>query len=226
MRQAQRTQGAGLALALCAVLLLALVACGGREVPGRTGAAEDPATAVAATAAAYCIEQGGRVITRTPTYGTNNAPANQLPLRVPRQFCNFESEPDDSGFQSQIEIDVVSLYSERPTLALLGYLEAGPPDLEGQPVSANPSTIHCARLGGSTTFGMASDASGGGWLKDADDETSAFGDMSLCMFPDGSAIDSWGITYRSQDTIRGVALETVARYQPDGDYPAIFGPSP
>jgi putative hemolysin len=82
-----------------------------------------------------------------------------------------------------------------PTLALLAYLQAPPPDLEGVAQGVNPAPIHCTQLGGSAAFGQAEDMSGGGWLKSADDGTNAFDLISPCVFPDGSMIDDWGITY-------------------------------
>lgn len=181
-------------------------------------------------AADYCVSQGGRVITRRPVYGTNLPESDQIALRTTQQFCNFESrevEDPATGFRSQIEIDVETLYSDAPTLALLAYLEAPPPDMTGYQVGVNPSTVHCGQLGGSTIFGKADDPSGGGWVKSASDTTTAFDVTAFCVFADGSAIDTWGITYRSDGTIRGVPLEEVARYKPQaGKYPPLYGTAP
>lgn len=174
----------------------------------------------------YCVEQGGRVITRRPVYGTNLPEDKRLALRTEMQFCNFESPPvenAETGFRSQIEIDLISLYSEAPTLALLAYLEALPPNMEGYAPGINPSTIHCAQLGGSINFGRADDPSGGGWVKSADDATNAFEVSAFCFFADGSAVEAWPITYRSTGVIRGVPLETVVRYKSAGNYPAVYG---
>lgn len=182
------------------------------------------------SAADYCVSQGGRVITRRPVYGTNLPENQQIPLRKEMQFCNFEAlqvENPDTGFRSQIEIDVDSLSAAAPTLALLAYLQAGPPDMTDYKVGVNPSTIHCGQLGGSTVFGKANDPSGGGWVKSTTDTTNAFDVMAFCLFPDGSAIDTWGITYRSDGgTIRGVPLETVVRYKPANGYPNLYGAKP
>jgi hypothetical protein len=79
-------------------------------------------------------------------------------------------------------LDTISLAVDAPTLALLAYLQAPPPDLEGVAQGVNPAPIHV---------------------------------------PDGSMIDDWGITYRSTGAVRGVALESVARYQPE-TYPVLF----
>ena len=128
---------------------------------------------------------------------------------------------EDTGFRSQIEIDLDSLYSERPTLALLAYLQGPEPNLEGVTRGANPSPIHCGQLGGSARFGLEDDTAGSGWAKPAEDTSSIFDLVNFCVFPDGSAIETWGITYRSTGTTRGVALEDVVRYQPE-TYPFIF----
>jgi hypothetical protein len=110
---------------------------------------------------------------------------------------------------------------------LLAYLQASPPDMTGYQAGINPSTVHCGQLGGSTIFGKADDPSGGGWVKAATDITNAFDVTAFCVFADGSAIDTWGITYRSDGTIRGVPLEEVARYKPkDGKYPPLYGTAP
>jgi putative hemolysin len=223
-----------------AVLIGLLAACTTPPPPATpTNAAATTAPIVAASAnsagsnssaADYCVSQGGRVITRRPVYGTNQPENQQIPLRTTQQFCNLEHrevENPDTGFRSQIEIDVDSLYADAPTLALLAYLQASPPDMTGYNRGVNPSTVHCGQLGGSTVFGKADDPSGGGWVKAAGDTTNAFDVVAFCIFPDGSAIDTWGITYRSDGgTIRGVPLETVVRYKPANEYPNLYGSEP
>jgi putative hemolysin len=227
-------------LIVLSLMLLALivVACqnAASATPTATGVTPVASANVSVTdsrggsaAADYCVAQGGRVITRRPVYGTNQPENQQIPLRTTLQFCNFEHrevENPDTGFRSQIEIDVDSLYADAPTLALLAYLQASPPDMTGYKRGVNPSTVHCGQLGGSTVFGKADDPSGGGWVKAADDATNAFDVMALCIFADGSAIDTWGITYRADDTIRGVPLEEVVRYKPASEYPNLYGSQP
>jgi putative hemolysin len=215
------------------LLAFALAACQSAASATPTAASVKPAAPTNASvpggggsaAADYCVSQGGRVITRRPVYGTNLPESDQIPLRTTVQFCNFEArqvENPDTGFRSQIEIDVDSLYADAPTLALLAYLQAAPPDLTGVKVGVNPSTIHCGQLGGSTIFGRGDDPSGGGWVKATGDTTNAFDVMALCLFADGSAIDTWGITYHSDGTVRGVPLEEVARYKPKNGYPQLY----
>jgi hypothetical protein len=45
--------------------------------------------------------------------------------------------------------------------------------------------------------------------------------VNLCVFPDGSAIDAWGITYYSDGTVRGIDLTEVFRFDQD-EVPDIF----
>jgi putative hemolysin len=81
-------------------------------------------------------------------------------------------------------------------------MEAGEP-------SANQPSLYCTQLGGTDTFGGIS-AAGGGWaLEEAEDV------VAMCVFPDMSTIDSWGLTFRSDGVIRGADLTELLRYQPE-----------
>jgi putative hemolysin len=151
-------------------------------------------------AAEYCSENGGVVETRYPFYGTNQP--NPLRLAGSMQVCVFTSQEDDSS----ILIALDTLYTDQPTLAALAY-RAQTPLAEGQP-SVNPSSIYCTQLGGTDTFGGISVA-GGGWGREGAEDV-----ISMCVFPDLSSIDSWGLTYHSDDTIRGADLTDLIRYQP------------
>jgi hypothetical protein len=115
--------------------------------------------------------------------------------------CTFTADDD-----SRITIALDTLYTDQPTLAALAY-RAQTPLEPGQP-SVNPSSLYCTQVGGTDTFGGIS-AAGGGWgLEDAADVT------ALCVFPDLSVIDSWGITYHVDGTIRGADLTDLLRYRP------------
>ena len=46
--------------------------------------------------------------------------------------------------------------------------------------------------------------------------------VALCVFPDESAIDEWGIAYMSEGTVRGADLSALFRVDP-ADTPPIFG---
>ena len=200
---------------LCSIVLGALLA--GCSMPG--GGASTPSTAAASgeagsPAATYCVEKGGTVKTRYPTYNTNGDPTTWLRMGGERQFCEFTAQ--DS---SHIAIAVDTLYSEQPTLAVLAYLEKPPLEGEGTP-SANPSSLYCSQLGGTDLWGGAQGASGGGWT--TDDASDPFQVISSCMFSDMSTIDSWGLTYHADGTIRGIDLTTVLRYN-DQNPPRVFG---
>jgi hypothetical protein len=46
--------------------------------------------------------------------------------------------------------------------------------------------------------------------------------MSVCVFPDMSAIDEFGIFYYAVGTIRGADFAPKFRYQPGDELPAMF----
>lgn len=169
-------------------------------------------------AGAYCLSKGGKVTQRFPTYNTN-APQDQwLRLAGFRYFCTFLAPPDSSGFQSQISIAIDTLYADEPTLAVLAYLEpvALPPF-----TGANPSTLYCQKLGGTAIWGGENNAAGGGWVTEAPDSATNFQVVDMCVFPDDSAIDAWGLTYKANGVVRGTDLSKVVRYQPT-TLPSVF----
>ena len=151
-------------------------------------------------AAGYCTQNGGTVETRYPFYGTNNP--NPLQLAGSIQVCTFTSKTD----RSRIFVALDTLYTDQPTLAAIAYRSKPPliPNKSG----ANPSSIYCTQLGGTDTFGGVN-ASGGGWAKDGAKDV-----ISMCVFPDLSSIDSWGLTYHSDGTVRGADLTSLFRYKP------------
>ncbi len=168
---------------------------------------------------AYCEEKGGTVTTRFPTYNTNAPQAQWLRLAGSRDFCTFLSAPDANGFQSHIEIALDTLSADKPTLAVLAYLEPlSLPPFTG----ANPSTLYCSKLGGTDIWGGQNNAAGGGWVTDAPDSKTNFQVVGICVFPDLSAIDSWGLTYKAGGVTRGIDLSKVVKYQP-AQLPDVFG---
>lgn len=174
--------------------------------PGGTRAVQDPAI--------YCQQQGGTVVTRTPALGTN-APATMLDLAGSRTFCEFTGGNGADPDTSRIAIDLNSLMAVTPTLAALAYLTTPPmPDI---PASVNPASVYCTHLGGSelgTSSGM-----GGGWITDTGSDDPDV--LQVCTFPDGSMIDSWGITYHTNGVIRGADLQPILHYQPTSP-PLVF----
>jgi hypothetical protein len=46
--------------------------------------------------------------------------------------------------------------------------------------------------------------------------------VAMCVFPDGSMIDEWGIAYMSDGTVRGADLSSLFR-SAGQTYPPFFG---
>jgi putative hemolysin len=165
-----------------------------------------------AEAAAYCTSKGGQVVTRYPAYDTNSS--NPLRLSGSLQFCQFNAEDG-----TMISISVDTLYTDQPTLATAAYFQK-PPLGETTTPGANPASAYCSKLGGSDLFG-GQNAAGGGWI--LDDKNDTFYVLQACIFPDLSTIDSWGLTYHTNGTIRGTDLSSAIRFQPpSAPTPGIF----
>jgi putative hemolysin len=150
--------------------------------------------------AAYCRSVGGTVQARIPEYGTNNQ--NPLKLAGIQDFCKFTGSDNTAIF-----ISTDTLYADKPTLAALAYYAQTP--AQNAPNGENPASVYCTQLGGSDLFG-GKNAAGGGWV-DTSDKT--FTTVEACVFPDLSIIDSFGLFYHSNGTIRGIDLSTVLRYE-------------
>ena len=58
--------------------------------------------------------------------------------------------------------------------------------------AANPASVYCADLGGAELGGVL--APDGGWVNSADESDV----VQMCVFPDLSIIDSWGLTYHTR----------------------------
>jgi putative hemolysin len=158
-------------------------------------------------AGVYCAQAGGAVRARYPAYGTNDP--DPLRLAGVRPFCEFTAEDG-----SRIVVALDTLYATAPTLAALAY--RNPPPLQPGPPSANPSSRYCSQLGGTDEFGGVS-AAGGGWVLVASAETAGGLEdvMAMCVFPDLSSIDSWGLTYHAGGVVRGADLDPLLRYHPE-----------
>jgi putative hemolysin len=115
---------------------------------------------------------------------------------------------------SRISIDVESFAATEPTMAVLTYLTT--PPMPTSTTSANPASLYCTHLGGMELG--ATTGRGGGWITDARAMTRRAGSLHL---PDGSMIDSWGITYHTDGAIRGADLKPLLAYQAS-EPPIIF----
>ena len=190
--------------------VLALAACGSDN--GGSGASTTSASQAALAAARdYCTSKGGTVQTREATWGTNGAEAQWVSLGRTTEVCRFQTLQDNDN--SRIYVDLQSLHSQGPTLASVAYLSKVTPKAT---TGGNPATANCAALSGSSQFG--SGAGGGGWVDKADSTDPI---VNLCVFPDQSFIDEWGITYYAGGVVRGIDLAKVFRYQP-AQLPAFF----
>lgn len=199
------TPPARVLLVVLAALALVATAC--------SNEASELDRATDTAAADYCEESGGTVETRTPYWNTNGDQSVWLELPGEMTLCWFNLLDDDDD--SRIYLDLNTLYSETPTLAAAAYLAQLP--LSGS-VAGNPATINCGeQLYGSASFGNT--AAGGGWVN-LDDPV--FTVVNLCVFPDGSAIDEWGIAYYSEGVARGVDLSELFRFD-ISDVPPMFG---
>jgi len=177
-------------------------------------AAAPSAAASSAELEQHCTRSGGQVQTRAPYWNTNGDQAQWLALAGSATMCRFQA---DDEARSRIYVDLTTLGSTEPTLAALAYLSKVPmPPSAG---GANPATGSCGReLNGSSSFGGAG-AAGGGWVAQTDPDDVV---VSLCVFPDGSFVDEWGLAYHSAGEIRGKDLTTVLRYQPSVRLPPAF----
>lgn len=165
-------------------------------------------------AAAYCEQVGGAVRERTPVYGSNN-PMTQITLGNPVRFCEFTGGEGADPPESFIMVDLDTLYSEEPTLAALAYLTM--PPLPEDTNGANPASVYCSALGGAEIGSLS--GAGGGW--ESEDRAAQIVVLQACVFGDGSIIDSWGIAYHTNGTIRGADLTDLFRYQSDSP-PLVF----
>ncbi len=162
-------------------------------------------------AAEYCTSVGGEVQERAATWGTNNDQSQWVDLDRSIQVCRFQA---DDEAQSRIFVDLWTLYSEQPSLAAAAYTAKTPMSEDLPP--GNPATYHCASLGGSAQYGTG--AAGGGWVN-LDDPIDIV--VGMCVFPDGSMIDEWGIAYYSAGEVRGTDLAPLFVSDP-ASYPPIF----
>jgi putative hemolysin len=194
-----RSQSAAISAALVAFAVVAAPAAAAG--PAEMSAARD-----------YCSSVGGEVQQRQAMWNTNADVSSWVDLGRSLEVCRFTAD-DEAG--SRIYVDLLTLWSESPSLAAAAYLAKIPMSDESPP--GNPATFYCSELSGSSQFGIG--AAGGGWV-DPDDPDDPV--VALCVFPDGSAIDDWGIAYHSGGTVRGADLAGLFRTD-ISQMPPIFG---
>lgn len=161
------------------------------------GSAAPPALAHT-PAEAHCIQCGGVVETGQPIYGQSRQ--SGMLLGGSEQFCVFTSKTDGSKIYAAVE----TLYTQRPTLAASAYLFKPP---YTPPTNPNliPAVAYCEELKGTATY----NGGPGGWVLEGESSP-----KNMCIFPDLSIIDAWGLLYHTQGTIRGADLTECLRFKP------------
>lgn len=162
-------------------------------------AQEDPA------AAEWCASHGGAVVDRYPaSMASTDTP---IPLGPPVRFCEFTGGQGADPADSRISVRLTTLASTEASMAATAYLTK--PAMPESGGSANPASVYCADLGGTEIGGQL--APDGGWVNGSD----AKDVIQMCVFPDLSIIDSWGLAYHTMGTIRGANLEPLFRWKPE-----------
>jgi putative hemolysin len=156
-----------------------------------------------------CESGGGEVLTRYPALGTNQSELTVFAMGKP--FCEFTAE---DGSSISVPLDVLA--ANGPTLAVIAYTY--PPEFVLTGSTANPSYLYCDQLGGTINFGNTS-ALGSGWVRE--DDPADF--RTYCVFADGSMIDSFGVFYKSNSTIRGADLTPMFGWTADAAFKDVFG---
>jgi putative hemolysin len=155
-------------------------------------------------AAGWCTSHDGTVVERYPaSMASSDEP---VALGTPVQFCEFTGGEGADPADSHISVALTTLASPEPSMAASAYLTK--PAMPESGGSANPASVYCADLGGTELGGQL--APDGGWVNSKDKTDVA----EMCVFPDLSIIDSWGLAYHTMGTIRGANLESIFRSQP------------
>ena len=162
-------------------------------------------------ARSVCEEKTGRVEVRRAMFGTNEDPSSWLDLGRSVELCRFQAEDGSSIF-----VDTITLASPTPTLASVAYLSKVAM-AEYDPSRGNPATAYCEDLAASSAFGPG--GLGGGWVNLSDPVDTV---VAMCVFPDGSMIDEWGLAYHSDGTIQGIDLTHEFVYAPADGLPPVF----
>jgi putative hemolysin len=154
--------------------------------------------------AGWCTSHDGTIVERYPaSMATSDKP---VALGAPVQFCEFTGGEGADPADSRISVALATLASTEPSMAATAYLTK--PAMTAEGGSANPASIYCADLGGAELGGEL--APDGGWVS-TEDKTDV---AEMCVFPDLSIIDSWGLAYHTMGTIRGANLESVFGWHP------------
>jgi putative hemolysin len=155
--------------------------------------------------AQWCASHQGTVVDRYPaSNASSDAPVGMGPTV---RFCEFSGGEGAEPPDSRISVRLTTLASDQPSMAATAYLTK--PEMAESGGSANPASVYCADLGGVEMGGQL--APDGGWVNGVD----ASDVVQMCVFPDLSIIDSWGLAYHAMGTIRGADLEPLFRWKPE-----------
>ncbi|MBA2598229.1 MAG: hypothetical protein H0V00_16525 [Chloroflexia bacterium] len=157
-----------------------------------------------ADAAEWCTSHGGTVVERYPASNTASNPPVALGPAI--SFCEFTGG-EGADPESSISVRADTLAATEPSMAATAYLTK--PEAPESSGSASPAALYCADLGGAQLGGVL--APSGGWVN-ATDATDILD--GLCVFPDLSIIDAWGLSYHTAGTIRGADLEPLFGWKP------------
>ena len=149
--------------------------------------------------ALYCKATGGTAQTRIPEFGTNGG--TPLVLADPKAFCDYAS----ADGTTHIDVLLTTLVATKPSLAALAYYSKTKVDL-GK-CEGGPGSCYCSDVGGTDEFGGIN-LSGGGWVLD----TNGADVLDVCVFPDLSAIDAYGLFYHAYGIVRGRRLDHLLRF--------------
>ncbi|WP_129312387.1 hypothetical protein [Streptomyces sp. L2] len=159
----------------------------------------------------YCAREGGEYHTYVPLAGQVGA---GQPLGGSQGLCAFW----DEGHQTKITVTAEALNAHKATLAELAYNHPPKPN-SPQGVLGQPAHDYCTQLGG--TWNMEGKV--GYWVVKGQESKANFANTTdLCVFPDMSAIDTWGLLYHAQGVIRGQDLTSkwhAAHACPPGETP-------
>ena len=201
-RQERRKMKIRLILAVGTIAVL--FACAGpAPTTPALGSANHMQQAVAETAAeAYCQKTGGVVQVLNAWYTTVAGKQKRLNGSAP--FCKYTAK--DKSF---IYIDVATLYSTVPTEAAMAYYAETKINAACRKFLDDPAVCYCQKQLLGSDFFLA----GGSWVP-AGTVPNGNNRSPFCVFSDFSVIDSWGLTYHSNGTVRGIDLSTVLRWKP------------
>lgn len=150
-----------------------------------------------------CQATGGEEAVYHYYHNTNDAPRRWVQHGGSRNVCVY-TRPSDG---SRIAVFSSTLQSPHVTQAALAYYRRLPFDASQWNGSTNPSYLYCPQLGGSISSVLEGLGTGSGWARKPGDDP-----WSMCVFPDGSAIDSWGLMYHIDGTVRGIDLGRVLAF--------------